>query len=536
MNYRLLSKYLGIIVMLIGGSMLLSLPWAFPAFGQTAEFETAGFWGLMASIAVSLALGLALYVPFRAEDSRLFTREAMVVVTLSWVLATFLGALPFLVAQVERAPGAPMDVADALFESAAGFTGCGATILSQLEVPKAVDESPPGPPLVPRCLLFWRSETHFLGGLGIMVLFVAVLGQGSAGKALMRAETPGPSKDTGATRVQYAAWSFAAIYLSLNVILTLLLILEGVSIFDALCHAFGTVATGGFSTFNDSVAHFRNQQYPWSYLIEMTIAVFMAISCVNFALLYLFVAGKFEALWKDIELRYYLAILLGATVAVMVVEMISGHQHFGTFAEAWRYSFFNVTSIMTNTGFANQNFDTWSHFSRATLLVLMFVGGCAGSTSCSIKVIRHVLLWKILYMEIERFFAPRVVRPLLLGDEVIRDPELPRKILVYFCTVLVVIVLAWQILVLIEPTSTWDNATQADCVGQNKLIDCASAVAATINGVGPGLGVVGATENYGKFTWASKLLYTFLMILGRLEIFVVLALFVPGFWRSRYSA
>ena len=363
MNKRLICRLLGFIALLIGGSMAFSLPWALPIFGETKAFEAAGFFGLLAAMAVCGAVGGSLmHLGRKAARNHLFRREAIAVVGLSWLLATVLGTLPFWFSGTcsrRDADGRPvhMSVFDGLFESASGFSGTGATVLTDLEDPQ----------LVPRAILFWRSQTHFLGGLGIMVLFVAILGLGSAGKTLMLTEMPGPSQESSHARTQRAAWNFAMIFIGLCVLVTVLLKLQGMTWFDALCHAFGTVATGGFGTYNASIEHFHHVG------IEMTIAVFMLVACTNFSLLYYLVICKPGKLLRNIEFRVYLMIFFGVTVSIIVALRVSGT--FDNVAEAARYSVFQVASIMTNTGFGSNDFDKWDNFSRGALLLLMFIGG-----------------------------------------------------------------------------------------------------------------------------------------------------------------
>jgi trk system potassium uptake protein TrkH len=270
------------------------------------------------------------------------------------------------------------------------------------------------------------------------------------------------------------------------------------------------------------VAHFRN------VTVEMTIATFMVISCVNFALLYALLLWKPAKLIADVEFRVYISILAFATILVLVSGL-----HYGDFSrpgEAFRHSFFQVSSILTNTGFATQDFDNWNEVGRASLVVLMFIGGCAGSTSCSMKVIRHILFLKIIWLELEQAYRPSVVRPLRLGGEAIEDHEIRKNVLVYFGLIALIFVSSWMILDLLEPDEHW---IQLGHQRHEKLMDCASGVAATLNGVGPGLGVVGAIQNYSHFQPASKVLFVVLMLLGRLELFVILVLFLPGFWRKR---
>jgi trk system potassium uptake protein TrkH len=418
-----------------------------------------------------------------------------------------------------------MNLADSLFESQSGFSTTGATVLTRLEDPS----------LVPRCILFWRSSTHFLGGLGIIVLFVAILGQGSAGKALMRAEMPGPSKEGSQPRMQHTALTFAGIYCGLNAILILILKLEGMSWFDAVCHAFGTMATGGFSTYDSSLGHFASLPTVNGPLIEYTVMLFMVLAGTNFTLLYFLLIRQPGRLLVDLEWRVYMAIILGVTALVVIFGM-----HYDDFVKPgtpfWqevrdsvRFGLFQVISIMTTTGYGTHDFNGWNSFGRGVLFLLMFIGGCAGSTGGGLKVIRHILFVKILHLEIERSFHPSVVRPLRIGGEPVLDPDLPRNILVYFGLILIIFVFSWMLLVTIEPDTTWRAGGQ---LLDNKLIDAASSISATLNNIGPGLGIVGATQNYAHFTPTAKLLFTLLMMIGRLEIFVILVLFIPRFWRS----
>ncbi|MCA9263466.1 MAG: TrkH family potassium uptake protein [Planctomycetales bacterium] len=623
MNYRLVSWLLGWVALLIGCFMVMSLPWALPGWGVrnepsihvTGHFETRGFLALAVSIVICLAVGGLLMRFGRRHEGRLFRKETMAVVGLSWMLATFLGACPYLLSRTSRGPAVrlhaeistpsvvhrhwlhwghwvrlpqmeakqaavlqyvldgnaigrtadelgqfdeqwaldegtslqtaeeivrtlaldeywthvlllpgskgpddrrnnfrvryvPMTLADALFESQSGFSTTGATVISDLEDPH----------LIPHCILFWRSSTHFLGGLGIIVLFVALLGQGSAGKALMRAELPGPSSDSSTARMQHAAIIFAALYAVMNVILTVALKMQGLTWFDALCHAFGAMATGGFSTYNGSLGHFQ------SAVIEYTVIVFMILAGSNFTLLYAFVRRRPSALLRDVEWRTYMGVIIATTALIVGFGLL--HEDFVSLAAAVRYGLFQVVSIVTTTGYGTHDFDRWNNAARALLLLLMFVGGCAGSTGGGLKVIRHVLFFKILRLEIEQSFHPSVVRPLRVAGRPVDDPDLRRNILVYFGMVLVLFTLSWLFLLITEPDATWVGDPD------HKLIDTASAVAATLNNVGPGLGTVGATQNYGHFSWPAKILFTWLMMLGRVEIYVILCIFVPRFWRN----
>ena len=299
-------------------------------------------------------------------------------------------------------------------------------------------------------------------------------------------------------------------------------------------------ATGGFSTYNTSVGHFD------SAAIDYVITLFMVLAGTNFALLYILLVGaprrtsehprfyeRFTILWEDVEFRVYMGIILAVTLIVVVVGMY--YKSFENFAEAVRYGLFQVVAIITTTGYGTNDFDGWAHFSRGLLLMLMFVGGCAGSTGGGLKVIRHILFVKILGVELERAYRPNVVRPLRLGKTVIEDPNLHNNILVYFALILAIFMWSWIFLVAWEPDSTWVATATPDqhqSVTQNKLVDSASAIAATLNNIGPGLGTVGATCNYGHFTDVSKLLFVVLMMIGRIEIFSIVVLFIPRFWRA----
>jgi len=623
MNLRLVARMLSLIALLIGVAMGFSLPWAIPVLGHhTFSFEgtaveTRGAIGLTVSMLVSFAVAGALKVYGGKAPARLFRREAMAVVGLSWVMATVLGALPYVLSGTARGPAVRMfgpDVAimgvnrgwrfwiewqplaplkdpehyrlveaivqaggigltreqlesatgieeidqafrdvratserwqwvligpdeegtgdrreknfrvrwvrmsliDALFESQSGFSTTGASVISDLE-----DSY-----FVPHCILFWRSSTHFLGGLGIIVLFVAVLGQGSAGKTLMRTEMPGPTKEGSTERMQHTAWRFVWVYCGLNALMTLVLMGCGMNLFDALCHAFGTLATGGFSTYNTSLAAFGQHLGPGAgMVIEYVVIIFMMIGGTNFTLLYLTAIGQPFRLSGDTEWRTYLVFIGLFTLAIIGFGLVAND--FANLRDAVRHSLFAVVSVMTTTGFVTEDFDRWNNFARGALLLLMFVGGCAGSTGGGMKVIRHVLFLKILRLEVERSFHPSVVRLLRLGGKAVEDQDLRRQVLVYFGLTFFLFAFSWLAIVTLETESTWGGTAD------HKLVDSASAVATTLNNVGPGLGTCGPTQNFGHFGPISKLLFVWLMMLGRLELFPILVLMIPAFWRQR---
>ena len=285
------------------------------------------------------------------------------------------------------------------------------------------------------------------------------------------------------------------------------------------------MATGGFSTYNASLGHFASVPGINGWLLEYVIILFMILAGTNFTLLALCLFAQPGRLLADVEWRTYIAIIVVTTVAIIVFGMRSGD--FDSVSEAIRDSLFQIVSILTTTGYGTADFDNWNHFSRGLLLFMMFIGGCAGSTGGGMKVIRHVLFVKILGLELEHSFHPKVVRLLRIGGKPVDDERLRHSILVYFALILILFAIGFLFVVSLEPDATWGPDAG------NKLIDSASAVAATLNNIGPGLGTVGPTQNYGHFSVCGKLLFIFLMMLGRLEIFPVLVLLIPRFWRDQ---
>lgn len=522
MNWKIVARMLGLIGLLVGLSMVFSLPWAFPFSGQVTEFDGRGFWSLIDSILCSLVISGVMYFWGRKDHSPILRKEAFAIVGLGWFLAGVLGALPFLFSNAERADDVKMTAIDALFESVSGFTTTGASVLTEVEDPKHV----------PRCVIFWRSFTHWLGGMGIIVLFVAILGQlGGGGKAMLKREVPGPITDSVRPRVRDSAITMWTIYVILTVIEVILLMLCDVPLFEALCHAFGTMATGGFSTHNSSVSYYNGGPVEW------IIIVFMVLAGMNFSLYYLvFRRHGHRGVWrerlriltKDREFRAYLAIIAVVTGMISVSLLVNG-QYSNPFV-ATRHALFATVSVMTTTGFGTEEFSNWSEFSKGILFMLMYVGGCAGSTAGGIKVIRWILLMKIFALEIEKSFRPNVIRPLRLGGAVV-DERIRNDVVVYFCMVMLISMASWLMLITIEPDTQW--LSDGDHGIAEKLTDCGTVVAATLNNIGPGLGVIGPTENFSRFSQQSKALLTLLMLLGRLELFALLVFYSPRFWRKQ---
>jgi len=496
-NLKLVAKLLGLLAILVGLSMSLSLPWAFVA--DTVPTDVApspmevesGVWGLVASMAICLAVGGLLRWLGRGAPSQLYQKEALAVVGLGWLLCGVLGSLPFLLS------GTISDVPGALFESISGFTTTGASMMAH-------------PSRVVPPILFWRSFTHWLGGMGIIVLFVALLGNlGAGAKHLFHREAPGPRGAALMPRIRHAALVLWLIYVGLTVAETGLLYLQGLSLFESLCHTFGTLATGGFSTRDASIGEFQ------SLPIELIIIAFMILAGTNFTLFYAGLKGRWRDWLRNTEWRTYLTLLVVATAVVWGCLVWQGPvKAVGT---ALRQAAFQVVAIMTTTGYGTADFDQWPALVQWLLLGLMFVGGSAGSTGGGVKVIRFILFAKVLWLELERAFRPAVVRPVRVGGMVVPS-EQRRDVLVYFSLILTITVMATVALSALEPSLD--------------LRTSASAVVATLNNIGPGLGQVGATQNYGLMHAPAKLLLSILMVLGRLELFAVLVLLYPKFWRS----
>lgn len=524
MNWHLLCKLLGMLSLLVGMAMLMSLPWAFPLLGATAVVEYRGIGGIGGGTLVSLLLGFSLYWVGRGDRGTVLHKEALAVVGLGWLLAGILGALPYLLAGVMVAPDQPMTVVDAFFESVSGFTTTGASVLTDLEDRR----------MIPKSIMFWRCFTQWLGGMGIIVLFIALLGHlGMGGKALMHREVTGPINESVMPRVRETALFMWQIYMGLSGLLLVTLLLEGMTLYDASCHTFTTISTGGFSTHSASVSYFQ------SPVIEMTMIVFMILASTNFTLFYVMLHGQhlqrkarrgswWGTIFRDTEWRAFVCILLLATLALTINLLIT--QQYNSPASALRHAGFLTVSIMTTTGFGTEDFSEWSEFARGLFLLLMFIGGCAGSTAGGIKVVRFLLFFKIIRLEIEKAFRPKVVRALRLGGENVPD-ALRHDVVVYFSLILFLFVSSWMLLNTIEPDTQWRIASAERKA--EKLLDCASAVAATLNNIGPGLGVLGPTSNFSGFSQQGKFLLTLLMLLGRLELFAILVLVFPSFWRNQ---
>ncbi|HQH54203.1 MAG TPA: TrkH family potassium uptake protein [Candidatus Hydrogenedentes bacterium] len=500
MNYRLVTRYLGHFSCAIG---LLMLPSALCAVFYK---EWGALAALLGSTGVSCLIGYLLAMAGRNAAPDLYQREGLGLVGLSWILLAGLGALPYLLSGVFINP------ADAYFECMSGFTTTGASVMTAASFDTT-----------PKSILFWRSFTHWLGGMGIVVLFIAVLPYlGAGGKQLFKSESPGPDPRGLKPRIKDTAIILYEIYLGFTVAQTVALMLCGMSLFDALCHTFGSLATGGFSTRAASVGAYD------SVAVEVVITFFMVCAGSNFALYSAMLGGNWKALFKDTEWRVYIGILALCTLMIAVNLMgvegafpvgdsplpIQEKTVYGSFGTALRHASFNVASIMTTTGFCTVDFNTWPYFSRMLLVVLMFVGGCAGSTGGGIKVVRLVILLKMAYARLKQTFRPKMVRAVRVSGHVV-DDGVQQTVYSFF-----VLYLLWFV----------GGSLFMSLLGL-PFQTAVSSVAATLNNVGPGLSGVGAVENYAFLPTAGKVFLSLCMVLGRLELVSIMVLFMPSFWR-----
>ncbi len=477
MNYRIVSNILGKV--LLAEAILLLLPMV--AALVYRESPMPFLWTILPLVALGLGLNSV-----KPKSGDLFAREGFVTVGLSWLLMSAFGALPFVLS------GDIPHYVDALFETVSGFTTTGASILSDVEA-------------VSRGCTFWRLFTHWVGGMGVLVFIAAILPvSGDHYIHVMRAEVPGPTVSKLVPRARKTARILYLIYFGLTALETVFLLFGGMDFYDAFLHACATAGTGGFSTLGASIGGFN------SVYIEMVIATFMLLFGCNFNLFYLILIGQGLTIFKSEELRVYLAIIGAAVLAIALNIMHS----VGGFAEGLRYAYFQVTTIISTTGFSTADFDQWPELSRWILVLLMFMGACAGSTAGGLKVSRVIILFKSYLYELKQLILPTRVKRIWFENKAVSDQTV-RSVLVYFEVYLTIIGLS----VLVLTLDGHDLATNF------------TASLACISNIGPGLNAVGPMGNYGFFSVLSKLVLIFEMLLGRLEIFPVLFLFAPSVWR-----
>ncbi len=442
--------------------------------------------GILVAILITFLLGRFMSW-VKPSNPRIYIREGLVITSLCWLFLSLVGALPFYMS------GSIPHFVDAFFESASGFTTTGSSILTDIES-------------LPHSVLFWRSFTHFIGGMGVLVFALAVLPDVSGQSVhLMKAEVPGPTFGKLVSRLKDTARILYVIYAAFTLVLAVLLMAAGLNLFDALIHAMGTAGTGGFSSYNTSINAFH------SPLVEYILTGGMILFGINFYLYYSVLRGRVGAFFRDEELRFYLLIIAMATALIM----INVHNQYDNIFTCFRQVIFTVASIMTTTGYSTADFEVWPVFSKVVLLLLMFIGGCGGSTAGGLKVGRTLELLKISRAQIRQATSPRRITPVLINKKPIVESQ-QREVGVY----LMVYAFAFLFILLMV---SMDHVNFETAFG---------AVAGTFNNVGPGFGAVGPSANFSSLSDFSKLMLSIGMIAGRLEIFPIIILFSPSAWRN----
>lgn len=480
-HYKAIGKVLGVLLILLGLLML-------PGIGFSYYYDSHDKLALVYSALVTVVIGAMFFFTAARADENIRKREGYLIVTLSWVFMSMFGMIPYLLS------GTVDNFTDALFETVSGLSTTGATILVDIEA-------------IPAGIMVWRSMTQWIGGLGIIVLTVAIFPLlGIGGIELFVAEAPGPTSDKLHPRIRETAKRLWYLYFGFTMILCLLFYVAGMSFFDAVNHALTTMATGGFSTKNASMAYFD------SPLIHYITIVFMFLAGANFTVIYFGLKGKLDRVWKNDEFRAYVYVVAAMTILLAIpIYILSGT----SVEKAFRDGLFQVVSLITTTGFVTINYTTYHHGVTLMFFLLLFFGACAGSTSGGIKIVRHLTFVRNAYLEFKRIMHPRAVVPLKINGE-----RVTGKIITHIMNFLLLYLMIFVVGSIILSIAGYDLATSI------------GAVATTLGNVGPAIGLIGPIDNYAFFSPLIKIFLSFLMLLGRLELFTVLVLFTPFFWRA----
>ena len=481
MNYRVVLNIIGKCMLIVACLMLAPV-----LVGLI--YEENVFSSFFIPIAILLAIGFPLS-KIKAKEGNIYTKEGLVSVALVWIIMSLFGALPFII------DGVIPNYIDALFETVSGFTTTGATILTDVEI-------------LNKSLAFWRIFTHYIGGMGVIVFILAILPNDKGAMHIFRAESPGPIASKLVSKMSHTARILYLIYLSLTVLEIILLSFSGIGLYDAVVCSLSTAGTGGFSIYNDSIAHYGN------VYVEMVVAVFMMLFGINFNVYYLILIGSVSKALLSEELRAYIIIVVVSTLLI-AVNILSLCDNFG---QAVRYSFFQVNSVSSTTGFMTKDFDAWPSFSKVIIAFLIMTGACGGSTGGGLKVSRLSILVKSTFSDIKRAFNSRaVVTTKFEGKPLTKDNE--NSIKAYFIIWGTILVLSTLLL-------------SIDSFASSDLLTNFSASLTCLGNVGPGFNLVGPTMNFAGYSFFSKILLSLVMLIGRLEIFPILILFSVRTWKK----
>ena len=482
MHLRVITRFVAILVFSLGISMSAPLL-------MSVIYEDGSSRALIASTLITSSVGLLLFIFTRSqENNQLNHRDGIAIVAFGWLMAGLFGTLPYLLS------GSIPDFTNAYFESVSGFTTTGATVLSDIES-------------LPKGILLWRTQTQWFGGMGIIVFSIAILPVlGVGGMQLYRAEIPSPVVDKLKPRISETAKTLWKVYVLITVVEIGLLFAGGMSLFDAVCHAFTTMPTGGFSTKNASIAHFNSLYFDCVFIL------FMLFAGINFSLHYRLIKGDLNVFGKDSECRAFL-ILVGIFIAIITLNVHG--TVYSSLAKTFRYAAFQVSSIITTTGFVTADYEKWPVLSQLVLLICMFLGAMAGSTGGGMKTMRVMLLMKHGYQQVFRIIHPHAVTAVKLGGRPVPQDVLS-SVWGFFILYLGLFVVATLVMA---------------GLGLD-MISAIASVAASIGNIGPGLGIVGPTKHYLLIPEAGKWVLVFCMLLGRLEIYTVIVLLTPEFWKK----
>lgn len=503
MNYKMLRYIIG--QLLIAESALMLLP----LVTSLVYGEFHNLHAFLIPMAALILLGV-LFSAKKPLDNALGVKDGFVVVGLSWIILSAFGCLPFIIS------GLIPNFVDAYFETVSGFTTTGASVLEFVDFAKMWSPTDPLDGL--RGVFLWRSFTNWIGGMGVLVFVLAVMPQQDMKSSrlihIMRAEMPGPKVDKVVSTVRKTAAIMYGIYMALTAAMTVLLLFGGMDIYEALCTSFSTAGTGGFAIWSDSMMTFGGTVAHPDYCVWI-IAIFMFIFSINFNLFYLIITGKVLAALFSEELRWFVGMVVAATAFITANLMVT--ERFTSFGNALRHAFFQVADIVSTSGFATDDFNLWSNAAKTVLLVLMFVGACAGSTGGGIKVSRIVIAFKSTWSEIRHMIHPRRVKKIMFEKKSV-DQDTVRGVFAYMVAYVLIFFASFIVVAVLD----------------GRTIETTfSAVAACINNIGPGLGDVGPTGNFLGFSYVSKIVLILDMLLGRLEIFPILLLFYPTVWKEK---